>query len=135
MSRKNFLPLLAAIILMGAGLFVPAEVLGKKMKDNGYVIEYGKIIATGDKPVVVDLYADWCGPCRISKPVFNAVKDRMHKKAVFISINIEEYEDLAGTYYVRSIPTTLLIKPDGSVDRHTGLMNEEELEEFVKRNL
>ena len=85
----------------------------KKSSSRGYRVEYGRIIPTAGKPVIVDFYTDWCGPCQRYKPIFEAVKRDYSNMAVFIRINTETNREIANYYNIHSIPTTYYIYPDG----------------------
>ena len=103
---------------------------------SAYRIESnGRIVPIGNRPIVVDLYADWCGPCKSYKPVFNAVKARYSHRATFISINTDQRPNVSRYYRVNSIPTTLLIYPDGRYVSFSGAVNQPTLENFLNRNL
>ncbi len=75
---------------------------------------------------VIKFWADWCAPCKIFVPVFEAVSE-MVKDVEFQSVNIDDDPESATLYNVRSIPTTIITKNDEVVDTIIGLVNEEEL--------
>ena len=106
----------------------------KKSSNRGYRVEYGKIIPTAGKPVIVDFYTDWCGPCQQYKPIFEAVKRDYSNMAVFIRINTETNREIANYYGIRSIPTTYFIYPDGRVAAYfSGLVDYNALVNFLYR--
>ena len=86
----------------------------KKSSNKGYRVEYGRIVPTAGKPVIVDFYTDWCGPCQRYKPVFDAVKRDYSSMAVFIRINTETNREIANYYGIQRIPTTVFIPSYGS---------------------
>lgn len=88
-------------------------------------------IARSDKPVVVDFNADWCGPCRAFKPVFDAVAGKYSDKVVFYSVDVDTHETLATHYGIRSIPSIVTIMPDGKSTLTTGFMEQPEFEALV----
>lgn len=109
---------------------------GPRVVDRGYRIDRGRIIATGSRPVIIDFYADWCGPCRQYRPVFESVKRKYGNRAIFISIDTDRNKDVSRYYNIRSIPTTMLVFPRS--DRYTyfeGVTDQFGLESFINRNM
>ena len=83
-------------------------------------------------PVVVDFYADWCGPCRQYAPVFHEIANKYAQSACFVSLNIEEYPQLQKTYRIESIPATVFIMPGGGVlGKEVGILTPQRLQELV----
>lgn len=80
-----------------------------------YRVVEGKIQSESGKPLVVDFYADWCPPCRQMKPVFASLAEKYQGKLDFVSINVDEEENLAAAYGVESIPCFIFITPEGEV--------------------
>lgn len=72
-------------------------------------------VLKSDKPVLVDFYADWCGPCKMMAPVVEELAELYHGKAKVGKLNVDDNEDIAMKYGVMSIPTLLIIK-NGSVE-------------------
>lgn len=87
-------------------------------------------------PLVVDFYADWCGPCKMYAPVFEAVAEKYSDAACFVSINADDYPKLCETYKISSIPTTLFIMPGGGLlGKKVGVLSQEELDTLVNQLL
>ena len=80
-----------------------------------------------DKPVVIDFYADWCGPCRLMAPSVEQVSDEYQGMAHFYKIDVDKNAELASQYGVRGIPTLLFIK-DGRVEE--SLVGNQPIEEI-----
>ncbi len=83
---------------------------------------------------VVDFYADWCNPCKIMKPHFEKAAEKI-KNVHFGKVDVEENQNLAKKFGVMSIPTTIFFKNGEQVDRHTGALDFDELNERLKRHL
>lgn len=95
-----------------------------EIKDN--------VIFNENVPVVVDFYADWCQPCKQYAPIFQTIAEKNENTACFIKINIDEYPDLAKSYNVEKIPTTVFILPGGGVlGAELGALTEETLQMYV----
>jgi len=85
-----------------------------------------------DIPVVIDFYADWCGPCKMVAPIMDVLSEKYAGKVKFFKINIDEQRKLAITHKVMSIPTLFFIK-DGEVrDKITGAVPQPVLEEKIE---
>lgn len=81
--------------------------------------------------VLVDFYADWCGPCRRLAPILEKVAQKLQGKISVTKLNIEEQEATAAELEVHSFPTLLLFKDGQEVGRLIGLNDEETIEEFI----
>ena len=82
------------------------------------------------KKVLIDFNADWCGPCRMLGPIIEELSEEK-ENIKFVSINIDENEELAMNYQVSSIPCLVLIENGKEIDRRVGLLPKEELESFI----
>ena len=94
-----------------------------------------KELLKGDKPVVCDFWATWCGPCRMLAPVFEDVSDKLDSQAEFVKIDVDENEDVAAEYGISSIPNVIIFKNGKPVANNLGFVPEAQLEAFVKNNL
>lgn len=82
--------------------------------------------------VMVDFYADWCGPCKVAAPIIDELAEEM-KDVKFVKVNVDENQELAGEYSVFSIPTFLVFQ-DGSVkNQFVGAHSKEGFEEEIKK--
>lgn len=86
-------------------------------------------LINGDK-VIVDFYADWCGPCRMLGPIVEEVCNSNNIKLV--KVNVDENPEIAKEYGIMSIPTLILFKDGVDVKKNVGFLREEELLEFIK---
>jgi len=78
----------------------------------------------GDKPVMVDFYAEWCGPCKIAAPIIDKLSVEYKGKAVIAKLDTEEDHDIAQKYGIMSIPTVLIFKKGQEVARKIGFPGE-----------
>ena len=92
-----------------------------------------KIINNAQLPVIVDVYADWCGPCKSYAPIFEKRSKAMWKQAEFYKINSEENPNFSTQYSVRGIPTTLFFNKGVLVKSQSGLLSEDQLEALIKQ--
>ena len=87
---------------------------------------FKKEVLEESKTVLIDFYADWCGPCIMLAPVLEEIaKENTNTK--FVKINVDDAQDLAMEYNVMSIPTLVVIKNGKEVNRVVGLVNKSEL--------
>ncbi len=92
-------------------------------------------LASGDKPVFVDFWAPWCGPCRIIGPIVEEVAPSYEGRMIVTKMNVDDNPETAQRYQVTSIPTLIIFKNGKVVDRAIGAMPRGELQRFIDRNL
>ncbi|WP_179020171.1 thioredoxin [Winogradskyella forsetii] len=80
-----------------------------------------------DQPVLVDFYADWCGPCKMLDPILKQVKDELGAEVAILKIDVDKNQALASKYQVRGVPTMLLFKNGKQVWRQSGVLQKEEI--------
>lgn len=85
-------------------------------------------------PVLVDFYADWCGPCKMQNPILEKVSKEFSGKVKVIKVDVDKNSRAATKYQVRSIPTLILFKEGEIVWRQAGLANENQLRDLFKSN-
>ncbi len=88
---------------------------------------FEKEVLKSEKPVLVDFYADWCGPCNAMAPVLEELAKELEGKVKVGKINVDENPDIAVEYNVMSIPTLIVFKNGKEEKRLVGLRNKEEL--------
>ncbi len=89
----------------------------------------------GEKPVVCDFYADWCGPCKMLAPVMEELSETYSDKAVFVKVNVDDNFELSARYGIMSIPYVGVFKNGEMADKSIGFMPKSEAKEFVEKNL
>ncbi|UYW02614.1 thioredoxin [Flavobacterium agricola] len=92
-------------------------------------------IINQDKPVLVDFFATWCGPCKMQAPVLEEVKQRIGDQVSIIKIDVDQNQAVAAQYQVRSVPTLIIFKNGKIVWRQAGVFPANELERLLKENL
>ena len=84
----------------------------------------------GDKPLIIDFWAPWCGPCQQFGPTYEAVSAK-HEDMTFAKVNTEEEQDLAAAMRIRSIPTIMVFREKVLLFQHSGALSESQLEELI----
>lgn len=107
----------------------------QQIKFHGLVSEvnsddFNKILRSSDKPVIVDFWASWCGPCKMYGPEFEKASLRNHN-AVFLKINTETEAELSGRLGIRGIPCTIIFKDGKEIKRQAGAMNAEGVNQIL----
>ena len=83
----------------------------------------------GDKPLVIDFWATWCGPCRMIGPIISKLAEKYDGKIAVGKCDVEENDELAAEFGIRNIPTILFFKNGDVVDKMVGAQSEAKLEE------
>ena len=95
------------------------------MKSN-----FGTII-NQDKPVLIDFFASWCGPCQMLAPILNEVKDYFGDKISIIKIDVDKNQDLAAKFQVRGVPTMMLFRKGSQLWRQSGVLQKEDIIQII----
>tara|TARA_R110002051_G_scaffold279303_1_gene340749 strand:+ start:4380 stop:4676 length:297 start_codon:yes stop_codon:yes gene_type:complete len=89
-------------------------------------------IIKGDTPVLVDFFADWCGPCKSLAPILKDVKSDLGDSIKIIKIDVDKNQTLATQYQVRGVPTIILFKNGKQVWRQSGVVPKHDLLQIIK---
>lgn len=91
-------------------------------------------IINQSKPVLIDFYADWCGPCKMMSPVLKQVKDNLGERVTIVKIDVDKNQELASKYQVRGVPTLMLFKNGKQLWRQSGVLQKDEIINIIISN-
>lgn len=95
---------------------------------------FSQFISNSDLPILIDLWADWCGPCKMMAPHFAQVA-KQNPRVIFAKINTEESPRLSAAFHVRSIPTLVLMNKTTEIARMSGALRSNELQQWLDQQL
>lgn len=87
-----------------------------------------------EKPVLIDFYAEWCGPCKMMSPILKQVKDSLGDSVSILKVDVDKNQSLAAKYQVRGVPTLILFKNGKQLWRQSGVLQKEELINIINSN-
>lgn len=110
---------------------------GKKEKNKIVSLTSQNIeqVLKENKFVIVDVYAEWCGPCKLLAPIFKALNKELGSQYKFAKLNGDDEKDLLTRFNIESYPTILFFKDGNEMGRHVGLMTKNDFKEKIKQYL
>ena len=92
-----------------------------------------KELINGEKPVLVDFYADWCGPCKMQAPILEQLSSEINDKARIVKIDVDKNPGIASQYQVQGVPTLILFKNGNIMWRQSGVANKAQLARLIEQ--
>lgn len=111
-----------------------SEVFGVFHSINNITMRSFSEIINQSKPVLIDFYADWCGPCKTMAPILKQVKDHLGERVSVIKIDVDKNQALAAKYQVRGVPTLMLFKNGKQLWRQSGVIQKDEIISLITKN-
>ena len=106
-------------------------IMTKQIKDN----EFESEVINSKLPVLIDFWAEWCGPCRMFSPILDQLSEEMEGKVKIVKMNIDENPETPSKFGVRGIPTMLLFKEGKQIATKVGVQPKNALQEWINSSL
>lgn len=94
---------------------------------------FNEYVSNSNKPVMIDFWASWCGPCRMLAPIFEEIAKEVKDEVMVAKLNVDENAEIASQYHVVAIPTILVFKQGKITARRTGMMSKEEILQLLEQ--
>jgi thioredoxin 1 len=92
-------------------------------------------IIQADKPVLIDFFAEWCGPCKLMKPILTELRQRMGDKIRILKVDVDRSPVVSSAFDIQSVPTLMLIRNKNIVWRQAGVVQAVQLEQIINQFL
>ena len=96
---------------------------------------FDSIVINSDKPVLVDFWAEWCGPCKMLTPTIDSISEEYNDSSIVVKVNVDEAPGIATRYGIRSIPTLMIFKGGQKVDTVVGAVPKATLSSTLTKHL
>jgi thioredoxin len=96
---------------------------------------FEELLAYSDRPILVDFYATWCGPCKMMAPILEQVNSQMSDRLQIVKVDTDKYPNLASRYQIQALPTLVLFKAGQPVDRIEGVVQVPQLLQYLQSSL
>lgn len=93
---------------------------------------FDQVVVKETKPILLDIYATWCGPCLLMNPILDELESEMGESCVFAKLNVDEAREISNKYGVSSVPTFIFIKDNVVLARETGFVGKQVLQAKLK---
>jgi len=103
--------------------------------DHFFEEEFKEKVLDSKIPVIMDFYADWCGPCKALSPIIDKIAKEYNENISVIKVDCDECSDLVAEMAIKSIPTIVVMKDGKEIARNIGYLNETDLRSFINKNI
>ncbi len=92
-------------------------------------------VISSEIPVLVDFWAEWCGPCKMIGPILEELDNEMGNRIKIVKVDVDNNNQIAMKFAIRSIPTLILVKEGAVIAQHIGAASKTQLERFINQNM
>ena len=96
--------------------------------------DFEQDVILSDIPVLIDFWAEWCGPCKMIGPVLEELATELDSKIKIVKVNVDENNQTAVKFSIRSIPTLIIVKGGAVQAQHIGAASKSQIQEFINQN-